>query len=332
MTEQIAIVGAGIAGAAAGLALSEQGKRVTLFERHFCPGGRMATRHSGGAQWDHGAQYFTISDEHFGQACRRWEERGWVAPWHGRLVGLPDGGPPPFDGDRPRYVAQPGMNQLAAHLCEGLDLRCEHKVRALRREADAWWLETSDANDKSSTKNTNGPFDAILLAVTAPQALALLPADPFAEDLSRVAFSPCWAAMLELADAVEYGFDAAFVNDDVLAWVARDSSKPGRIGERWVLHAHGDWSRDQAGQDPAKVASALWKRLASLLQDTLPAPGQAHARLWSQARVAQPLGADCLVDAERGLGVCGDWCLDARVEAAWLSGRAAAAALMQAGD
>ena len=38
----------------------------------------------------------------------------------------------------------------------------------------------------------------------------------------------------------------------------------------------------------------------------------------------------CLLDLESGIGFCGDWCLDARAEAAWLSGRALGSALAEA--
>jgi predicted NAD/FAD-dependent oxidoreductase len=41
----------------------------------------------------------------------------------------------------------------------------------------------------------------------------------------------------------------------------------------------------------------------------------------------RPLGRAFLLDESAGVGFCGDWCLDARVEAAYLSGDALGAAL-----
>jgi hypothetical protein len=38
--------------------------------------------------------------------------------------------------------------------------------------------------------------------------------------------------------------------------------------------------------------------------------------------VTEPVGTPALLDREIGLGLCGDWCLGGKVEAAFLSGRA----------
>jgi predicted NAD/FAD-dependent oxidoreductase len=48
---------------------------------------------------------------------------------------------------------------------------------------------------------------------------------------------------------------------------------------------------------------------------------------WRHARVEAPLGEPFLLDDSTGIGFCGDWCLDARIEAAFLSGDAIGAAL-----
>ena len=46
--------------------------------------------------------------------------------------------------------------------------------------------------------------------------------------------------------------------------------------------------------------------------------------------VEVPLGEDCLYDPDAGIGFCGDWCLDSRAEAAWVSGGALGVALATA--
>jgi hypothetical protein len=49
------------------------------------------------------------------------------------------------------------------------------------------------------------------------------------------------------------------------------------------------------------------------------------------ALVADALDVGALADTERRLAVCGDWCCAPRVEGAWLSGAAAARALLGSG-
>ena len=46
------------------------------------------------------------------------------------------------------------------------------------------------------------------------------------------------------------------------------------------------------------------------------------AHRWLHSRVETPLGDSYVADAAAGIYFCGDWCLDARVEAAFLSGDA----------
>ena len=74
----------------------------------------------------------------------------------------------------------------------------------------------------------------------------------------------------------------------------------------------------------ATLVAALGPRLGITLP---PVTGRMLHR-WRYARVIEPLGTDCLYDAERRLVLCGDWCIGARVEAAFLSGTAAAARLL----
>ena len=52
----------------------------------------------------------------------------------------------------------------------------------------------------------------------------------------------------------------------------------------------------------------------------LPPVAALEAHRWRYARVGAPLGEACLLDRSAGIGLCGDWCLDARVEAAFMSG------------
>jgi predicted NAD/FAD-dependent oxidoreductase len=117
----------------------------------------------------------------------------------------------------------------------------------------------------------------------------------------------------------------------MLAWYARDSSKPGRDGcEAFVLHATADWSRVEFDQPPHAVHRALLDRFSRLVGRSLPRTLVADAHRWRHARVEAPLGADCLLDAEAGIGFCGDWCIAPRAEAAWTSGIALGAALAAA--
>jgi len=73
----------------------------------------------------------------------------------------------------------------------------------------------------------------------------------------------------------------------------------------------------------------LLDRFATRIGQTLPRLLLSDSHRWRHARVERPLGEPFLLDPESGIGFCGDWCLDARAEAAYLSGDALGAALAE---
>ena len=57
--KKIAILGAGITGAAAAASLVQQGYQVTVFDKGRTAGGRMSSKRTEQGYLDMGAQYFT---------------------------------------------------------------------------------------------------------------------------------------------------------------------------------------------------------------------------------------------------------------------------------
>jgi predicted NAD/FAD-dependent oxidoreductase len=143
--------------------------------------------------------------------------------------------------------------------------------------------------------------------------------------------APCWTTLVAFDGTLPGVPDAGFTPDPMLRWFARNGSKPGREArEAWVLHASPDWSRVEFDQSAQNVLRAMLDRFSEHVGRSLPRAFVSDGHRWRYARVEAPLGEACLLDFESGLGFCGDWCLDARAEAAWLSGRALGSALAEA--
>jgi predicted NAD/FAD-dependent oxidoreductase len=326
----VAVIGAGLAGIAAARTLADQGHHVILFEKSRGRGGRAATRRiplasEGEVSVDHGAQYFTARDPRFRRRVQSWAQRGGVAGWDGRFGAVTGGGIESVGRGEVRWVGMPGMSGIGGVLAEGLDLRLSCRVGPPRRSEDGWLL----ADDTGATL---GRFDRVLIAAPAPQATALLAAMPaLAARAEAVRFAPCWTVLLGFTAAVGLPWDGLFLDSGPLGWAARNGSKPGRSGEVWVLHGAPDWSRAHLDDPPEAVGEALLAAFRDIAGGPLPPVRWRQVHRWRYARAEQPLRCDCLWDQTLGIGACGDWCGDGRIEGAWLSGEALAGRVLAGG-
>lgn len=313
----VAVVGAGLAGLSCARRLQQAGHRVRVLDKGRAPGGRIATRRLEQASFDHGAQYFTVSDPGFGALVDEAAAAGQVARWTPRWPGGEQ-------ETRDLWVGVPGAAALPKWLAQGLDLSLGCRVTRLARQGPQWQL-TDDAGREYPG------FDFVVLAIPAPQALALARAHSAAvQALAAVRMSPCWAVLVAFDTPLGAALDAGFSDDPLLPWVARNSSKPRRSGlDAWVLHAAAGWSASRLEALPGEVEKALMERLPARLGTTLPPAALVQAHRWRHARVDAPLGEYYVLDGESALAFCGDWCLDARVEAAFLSGDALGRALAE---
>ena len=312
---RIAVIGAGIAGLACATALVTTGAAVTVYEKSRGPGGRMSTRRGDDWQCDHGAQYFTARDPSFRAEVGRWERANAAAPWTPRLQVLGGAVPRHPDPSVQRFVGTPSMASPARYLAEGLNVVPQTTVTELQHDGRGWQLSCAERGVLAD------PYDAVLLAIPAPQAAALVrsPAPALARLADGATMRGCWALMLRFAAPVDGSFDAAFVNEGPLRWIARDGSTPGRDGpETWLLHATAEWSEAHLDQDADGVAAELLDAFARLGG---PAPQAFTAHRWRYADTEPPLAVGCEWDAALGLGLCGDWLNGGRVENAWHSGQ-----------
>jgi renalase len=310
MSRRVAVIGVGIAGLAAARRLKRSGTEVTLFEKSRGVGGRMATRRIDDLQFDHGAQYFTATGDAFNALVEEWRTAGHVTEWFGGA-----------------YVGTPRMTAPARAMAEGCQIVSGCQVTALQRDRDGWGVYGADGLVETPG---NGGFCAVILAVPAPQAVPLIAAaGAHLPGLEAVRYAPCWALMLAFAEPVGTRADRIRPHDDVIAWIARDSAKPGRRNaETFVVHASPDWSRAHLEWPADGVASALLARFREIDGGSAE-PSFSVAHRWRYALVEQAAGSAFQWDGRARIGACGDWCLGPGVETAFESGDALGDAVVQ---
>lgn len=309
---RVAVIGAGVAGLAAAAHLATWAD-VTVFEKSRGLGGRVATRRADPYAFNHGAPYFTARDPRFALRVRALAAAGVVQPWRARRAELDreTGRSELLAGDgQDRWVGAPRMTSIGRALAEGLGVRRESRVTALRLRDARWELELEGGA-------VHGPYDWVVVAIPAPQAAALLPESSPLHGLARTAVMlATFALMLGLEHPPRVEWDAARVRNSPLSWVSlSDASSAPTL----VAHATHAWSRENLevpieALEPQLVSEAL--QLVGLEPREV-----RHSALhrWRYA-ACEPLTMTSRLDLARRLAVCGDWTRGSRVEDAYLSG------------
>ena len=313
-TRRVAVVGAGISGVAAALALRSHGIDVTVLDRGHRIGGRMATRTLRGTGLpydgrvvDIGAAYLTASEPAFRAVVGSWSARGLVREWTDTFhVSSPEG--PQGVGTGPmRYAAPTGLRSLVE------DLAADLPVVINPRE-----VESVDRVPEGAEVDGER-YDAVVLAMPGPQAVDLLAADdPAAAVLGAQRWDPVLTVVAAYDERCWHEFDAMFVNDSaVLAFVADDGRRRGDDAPVLVAHSGAVLAAGHL-DDPASASGALLEALEHAVGATAK-PSWFDVRRWSLAKPRRQEQAPFSFDGV--VGLCGDvWGDGPRVEAAWRSG------------
>ena len=311
MQSKVIIIGAGMTGLACAQRLVRAGLDPLVLDKGRGIGGRMATRRVKVAEreisFDHGAQYFSVRDPAFaaaisdlGIACALWDDGAAEA----HLVGVP------------------GMSSVAQAMAAGLEVQLGTTVTAVRAVPGGWELNVDQ--ERLATQH-------LVITVPAPQAATLLgPRHSFQSRLADITMAPCLTFMAAFESNTPRPFASRAAADHPLAWIAHDGSKPGRANglTTWVAQASVAWSEMHLEATPEVIAARMLPLLAEEIGVTPELAVYAAAHRWRYARTLTPIGQPFLSSDDGILHVGGDWCLGARVEAAWLSGTAIADAII----
>jgi renalase len=303
MSPRVAVVGAGLSGAACAHALRERGIEVEQLERGRAPGGRMASPSLHGRRVDVGAAYLTVKEPDFVATVDQWTARGLVRAWTDTFDVFSNDGHRRSSGPM-RRAAPGGLRSLVrASLPDGT--RCGQTVGSL------------DELD----------HDAVVLAMPDPQAARLAP-----DAVDWVDYEPVIAVVAAWSQRCWPIADAAFVNDDSdLTLIADDGSRRGDGAAVLVAHTTAQRARAhlEAPNDAVAPVLEALRRVAGVSAD----PEWTHAHRWTFAKPSGTHGDDAfglITSGGRPLGLCGDsWCPSGapRIESAWLSGHRLGTAL-----
>jgi renalase len=346
----IAIVGAGIAGLTCAQQLQQAGYRVVILEKSRGVGGRLATRRLPNDRADHGTCYLSLKGEVFSELIAHLLEQDVVQVWTDTIYTLNGDRTLQASPDRiPRYVAPDGMSAIAKYLATGLDIRYSQRVIELELTSNQHWILTIENTQPEAVVTSTLTASAVLIAIPAPQAIALLESleknivsSEIIQQLRSVEFDPCIAVMagypkdcLQQWQTQYPNVKAIAVQHPDLGWIGLDSSKRRTSSQPiFVIQSTAAFANQCLETvDLAAVGQKLLQSAADLLLPWLATPEWTQVHRWRYSFPANPLSDRSLSANTTAPLVCtGDWCGGMRVESALLSGLAAAESLNQQMD
>ena len=325
MKTDVLVVGAGMTGLTAALALAEAGKSVIVVDKGRSVGGRLATRRIGKAVADHGAQFFTVRSEEFGQAVAMWEADGVVSVWtNGFDPNDPDG--------HPRYRAEGGMSHLAKHLANA----CRNAgVKIVLKQRVDSIIDTGDGVTATYEAASREPDEVASMVITAPvpQTIEMFRAGgtPIPDDALLITYDCVIGLLVATSDDVAHVVGPIGARqrplDPMFTFIADNKLKGISPETLLTIHAEPALSAALWGLSNAEILERLQPELDRVLGPVVPTSIQ--VKKW---RYAAPRSGHAdrflRVDASRPLFLAGDAFGEARVEGAFRSGRAVAQALL----
>jgi predicted NAD/FAD-dependent oxidoreductase len=297
--------------------LAEAGVNVTLFDKSKGTGGRLSSRSFEGGWIDHGAPYLSSERPDFLAFLKDHLPASSLQPWQPQVAGSL------HRDEQPHWIGVPRSSALTRGLLGDIPFQASTRIARLAASADGWQL----FNDGESLL---GCWPQVVIAVPAPQTLALLRGQPaLADEISTVKMEPCWVTAIRTKTKLIEQADVSAYEDSIIHRVTHNSAKPGRQNTNvYLLQATSSWSLAHLEETAESVGHQLQQRFDQLVDKAVDSEILFSHR-WRYAFTESPLGHPCLWDADLSLGVCGDWCLGRRVEDAWQSGSVLAVRMLK---
>jgi predicted NAD/FAD-dependent oxidoreductase len=322
MTCELAVVGAGGAGAGAAYALRDTAVTVTVFEKSRGVCGRAATRRKNDCTYEYGANYLKDEDERVTELVTQ------ELP----TEGLTDVDEPIYtferdgdigegrDSDEHKWTYESGITQLAKRLFAETDATVHNgvQVETLERAAGGWRVHDADGTD-------HGHYDAILLTPPAPQTADLLgeaawdhqDCNSLRQTVASVPYRTVIAGMLHYPFELDVPWYAAVNTDKAhdIGWLAREECKAGHVpdGDSLLLAQMNEgWSVANYDTHPDRLLEEIAQRTAHLLDDErLTDPDWTDHQHWRYAQPEDSVDRDTLAPAaDHDLYFAGDWVAD----------------------
>ena len=316
--KKIAIIGTGLSGLTLGRDLNSIAE-VTFFEKSKGVGGRLATRRVNDFSFDHGAQFFTVKTPEFKEFVDILKKKNIVERWDARFAEFQMSKlvhTNQWESEYPHYVGSPNMNSIGKYLSKDMKINLNTKIKSIDSNSNNWVV----TDDKG---NTHGNFDWIFLAIPPKQIIEIIPIEfKYFNELKNIKMLGCYSLLLGFNYDIQFPFDAALVREAKISWISINSSKPSRNKNfTMVVNSTNKWADENMNMSDNEVKKYLLNETTRVLNKDFSNVKIIDLQRWRYANISKQKYLKPLIDKDNRLAVCGDWCMQGRVEFAFLSSK-----------
>jgi predicted NAD/FAD-dependent oxidoreductase len=317
MQNNIAIIGAGVAGIYLAKELNNLGFKVTIFEKSRGLGGRMSTRRTEFFNFDHGTQCFTLRTDFAENYFKEFIDSGILKEWLGKSITLEQNKKPEkriwFEK---HLVSCPTMNSLCKAMATNLDIKLQTEILELQKTQNQKW----NLLTKDSLLYEN--YDFVISTAPPMQTYNLFKEKAnFSEIIKNIKMHCCFALMIGFKHKPNHKWIAAKVRNSILKWISLDSSKPDRNNKNscYVVHSKDEWANENKNLDINVVKKQMLEEFEKLTSISTSNADYIDIHRWLYALVSYTDKQNFFLDTNNKLAACGDWCITSRIEDAVIS-------------
>ena len=324
--KNVAIIGAGITGVTIANLLQKK-YNLTVFEKSRGVGGRMATRRAEPYQFNHGAQYFKIENKEFKDFLQPLMVNNIIKPMKANQIEILNKKVIKRTKiyNQQYFTADSKMNSVVKYLINNnfsIKLLC--KIEKILKENDNWFIIDSN-------KVSYGPYNWLFITIPPNQAIEILYNNfKFLDIIKKIKMRSCYSLMLGFDEIKEFDFDTALFLDEDIQWLSI-SKKILEKKEYYnlLINSSYNFAEQNINGSKDKISNYLIKQVSDILQCELNNYKHKALHFWKYAMSENNNNLGSLIDEDLKVIVCGDWCMNGKVEGGFLSAKNAANKLLK---
>ena len=324
--KNVAVIGAGITGITLANLLQKK-VNLTVFEKSRGVGGRMATRRATPYQFNHGAQYFKIENKEFKDFLQPLMLNKIIKPLEANQIEILNKKVIKSTKicNKKYFTAESKMNSVVKNLVNNnfsIKLLC--KIEKTIKENDKWFI--IDSNQVSY-----GPYDWLFITIPPNQAIEILYNNfKFLDIIKKLKMRSCFSLMLGFDKIKEFNFDTALFLDADVQWLSiRKKIIDNKEYNNLLINSSYNFAEKNVNGSKDKISDYLIKQVSDILKCELNNYKHKALHFWKYAMSEKNNNLGSLLDEDLKVIVCGDWCMNGKVEGGFLSAKNAASKLLK---